>query len=258
MKSQVILLAVLAALLVVSTSANAVEFGPDSANISNQYVAPLKIGAWSFSQGVGDNWHGRIFYTHAIGTDTVSGAKIADQVFNEVNCVQSHVIITDDGGTYPHEFFTFSMAQDTDGNVWILKIYSHVADVTAMLGGEYFKSMFMPAVPAVGLPAGIKMPEDANNYCRIVEVGMGLLTTTFGKYENCFKVNCYDEDPQDIEVEYFCPGFGNVRMSTVANPNDVIDFKEIHQPQNLGDADGDGKVSLEDTIYTLQVLSGVR
>ena len=226
MKSQVILLAVLASLLLVSPGAIAVEFSPDSANITNPYL-PFKIGGWSFNQGVGNNWGGRIFYVHAIGTDTVSGAKIGAQVFNNVKALKVNVIMTDDGGSSNHEVLTFSMAQDTDGNVWMLKIYSHMEDITGLLGGEYFKSMFMPAVPAVGLPAGIKMPEDDQNYCRIVEVGIESLTTTFGTYENCIKVNCYDEDPNDTEVEYYCRGVGTVvRMTTEASPGDFMDLKE--------------------------------
>ena len=225
MRSKLIFSAVLAALLLISPSAGAVEFGPNSANITNPYL-PLKVGVWSFSQGVGTNWNNRIFYTHAVGKETVSGAKIGEQVFNNVKSLKAHVIITDDGGNYQHEFFTMSFAQDTDGNVWLLKVYSHMANITGLLGGEYFKSMFMPAVPAVGLPAGIKMPEDAQNYCRIVQVGISSLTTTFGTYEDCFKVNCYDEDPGDTEVEYYCRGFGTVRATTEASPSDFMDLKE--------------------------------
>lgn len=221
MKVQVFLVALL---LLVSTSVNAVEFGPNSANISNPYF-PAKIGDWKFSQGVGNNWNFRIFYIDIIGTETVSGAQIGAQVFNNVKCIKANIAITDDGGSYEHEFFTFSMAQDTDGNVWVLKIYSHMANVTILLGGPFFKSMFMPAVPAVGQPAGIKMPEDSNNYCRIVEVGIPLVTTSFDTYENCIKVNCYDEDPSDIEVEHYCPGFGIVHQSNESSPGDVLDLK---------------------------------
>jgi len=225
MRSKMIFSAVLATLLLISPSAGAVEFGHNSSTINNPYI-PFKVGVWSFSQGFGTNWTNRVFYIHAIGKETVSGAKIGEQVFNNVKCLKSHVIITDDGGNFQHEFFTFSMAQDTEGNVWVLKIYSHLANVTGLLGGQYFQSMFMPAVPAVGLPAGIKMPEDAHNYCQIVQVGISSLTTTFGTYEDCFKVNCYDEDPGDTEVEYYCRGVGCVRTTTEASPSDFMDLKE--------------------------------
>ena len=221
MKIKVILLAFV---LLVSTNVAAVEFGPNSTNITNPYF-PVKIGDWRFSQGVGDEWNFRIFYIDVIGTETVSGAKIGEQVFNNVKCLKANIAVTDDGGSIEHEFITFSMAQDTDGNVWVLKIYSQMAGVTGLLGGPFFKSMIMPAVPAVGLPASIKLPEDANNYCRIVEVGIPSVTTAFDTYENCIKVNCYDEDPNDIGVEYYCRGFGNVHQYNEESPGNVLDLK---------------------------------
>lgn len=99
-------------------------------------------------------------------------------------------------------------------------------DITALLGGPYFQSRFMPAVPAVGLPAGITLPEDVYNYCRIVQVGIASFTTNFGTYENCIKANCYHNDPGDTEVEYYCYGVGIVRSYDEVNPADVMDLKE--------------------------------
>lgn len=214
-----------AAVLAIAQSTLAVEFGPDSAKITNPYL-PLKTGSWSFSKGFGPRWDNKIFFLQAIGTETVSGAVIGTQTLNDVRALKVNIIITDEAGSVDHEFFTFSFAQDTDGNVWVLKIYSHMAEITGLLGGEYFQSMFMPATPAVGMPAGIKIPEDEDNYCRIVQVGIDSLTTTYGTYDNCFKSHCYDEDPTDIEVEYYCYGFGSVRGTTVASPEDFMDLKE--------------------------------
>lgn len=228
MRSLVVFSAVVAALLLISPSASAVQFGPDSAKITNPYL-PVDVGSWRFSKGVGSNWNTRIFYIDAIDTETVSGAKIGAQVFNNVKALKVNVAITDDGGSNEHEFHTISFAQDTDGNVWVLKIYSHMDDITALLGGPYFQSMFMPAVPAVGLPAGITLPEDAYNYCRIVQVGINSLTTTYGTYQNCIKANCYHNDPADpgdTEVEYNCYGVGIVRSYDEVNPGDVMDLKE--------------------------------
>ena len=42
------------------------------------------------------------------------------------------------------------MAQDTQGNLWILKFYDVFNDETTVLGGTDLKSMFMPAAPDVG------------------------------------------------------------------------------------------------------------
>jgi subtilisin family serine protease len=225
MRLYLVFLAVLTTLLLISPSVPAVEFGPNSANITNPYL-PLKVGAWSYRQGSGPTWVNRIFYIHAIGTEVVSGAQINQQVFNDVKAIKVNVAVTDDGGSYQHEFMTMSFAQDKDGNVWLLKLHAHMSGVTGLLGGPYFQSMFMPAVPAEGLSAGIKMPEDQDNYCSIVEVGINSLATNYGTYDDCFKIHCFDEDPQDIEVEYFCRGFGIVRSTTVASPTDVMDLKE--------------------------------
>ena len=229
MKSLVVFSAFVAALSLISPSAGAVQFGPNSAKITNPYL-PFDVGSWAFSKGVGSNWNRRIFYLHAIGTETVSGAMIGAQIFNNVKALKVNVVITDDDGqANEHEFHTISFAQDTDGNVWVLKFYSHMEDITALLGGPYFQSMFMPAVPAVGLPAGINLPEDAYNYCQIVQVGISSLTTNFGTYQNCIKANCYHNDPadpDDTEVEYYCYGVGIVRGYEEVNPGDVMDLKE--------------------------------
>ena len=197
--------------VLVAASAHAVEFGPRSATITNPYF-PARIGDWQFSLGVSNNQLNRlVLYLSAVGTEPVSGARINGQVFNNVDCLKVHLVETDDIGDTEHEMLTFYFAQDTDGNVWVMKIYSFMEDTAGLLGGPYFKSMFMPAVPAVGLPASIKMPEDDDNYCRIVEVGIPSLTTTFDTYTDCIKVNCYDEDPTDIDVDYYCRGVGIVR-----------------------------------------------
>jgi len=74
MRTQLIFLTVLAALLSISTSAHAVEFGPNSDNITNRYF-PAKIGGWSYMLGVGTS-DGSVFYFNAVATEEVSGARI--------------------------------------------------------------------------------------------------------------------------------------------------------------------------------------
>jgi len=129
-KRQVILSAVVAALLSVSSIAVAVEFGPDSANITHRYL-PVETGAWQIKLGAG-NWTGRVMYTHAVGIDTVSGAQIGAQTFNDVKCLKVNLIHTELNGT--DEFDTIWFAQDTEGNVWLLKIYLPIDDTTYTLG----------------------------------------------------------------------------------------------------------------------------
>jgi hypothetical protein len=240
-------------------STGAVEFGPNSAQITNPYAPPVKLGAWQLRQGVGPNWSSRIFYLRGVGVEAVSGAKIGDQVFNDVQCLKVHIIITDDGGSSEHEFLNFSMAQDTEGNVWILKVTSNLNDMTALLGDEYIQSMFIPANPTVGAPAGIRMPESVYGPCTIVETGIASLTTAFGDtYSDCYKVHGYNEAHEVAEIEYYCRGAGIVRSLDMDYPGNVLDLKVTALPENLGDATGDGKVSLEDAIFILRVLTSNR
>ncbi len=217
----------LALIVLVAASAHAVEFGPRSAIITNPYF-PARIGDWQFILGVSNNQiHRQVLYLNAFGTESVSGAKINGQVFNNVNCLKVHLVETDDIGDNEHEMLTFNFAQDTDGNVWVMKIHSSMEDMAGLFGGPYFMSVFMPAVPAVGLRASIKMPEDDDNYCRIVEVGIPSLKTTFGTYTDCVKVNCYDEDPTDIDIDYYCRGVGIVRTFNEENtPFVFMDLKD--------------------------------
>jgi hypothetical protein len=214
-KKLIIISAVVVALLSVSSMVIAVEFGTNSANVTNRYLS-TKVGAWSLSIGAG-NWTGLVSYSHAVGTEIVSGAKIGTQTFNNVKCLKVNLTYTEDD-----DFMTLWAAQDTQGNVWFLKVYSLKNDTTHMLGTD-FKSMVMPAVPHVGDPVGITIPETGTDYCQCMEVDKSL-NTNFGSYDSCIKAHCFHES--NTEVEYYCPDVGMVRASTVGNPGNVIDLKE--------------------------------
>jgi hypothetical protein len=211
----IIISAVMVGLLSVSPMAVAVEFGSDSANITNKYF-PFKVGAWGLDIGAG-NWTGLLRYFHAVGTEIVSGAKIGTQTFNNVKCLKVNLIDTEED-----DIITFWAAQDTQGNVWMLKLYSSSANTTYILG-TYFKSMLMPAVPHVGDPADITIPETETDYCRCVAVNISL-NTNFGSYDSCIKTHCFHES--STEVGYYCPEVGGVRSSHVESPGDVMDLKE--------------------------------
>ena len=124
------------------------------------------------------------------------------------------------------------MAQDTQGNLWLMKVYNFFDDATIVLGGTDLKSMFMPAVPDVGDPAGIIMPETASNYCRVVEADVSI-NTNFGSYDSCIKSHCVYE--LSIEsVEYYCPDAGMVRIIQMDDsiPQDVLDLNEYGSVTN--------------------------
>ena len=228
-KKYVTLSVIIAAILFVSSMAFAVEFGPNSAKITNRYY-PATVGGWSYMQGAGINWAGRFIYANVVGIEEVNGAQIDPDTFNNVKCLKVNLAMAkqeQDGEEEEDDFITVWMAQDTEGNLWILQIYIFPDNDTFLLG-TLFKSMFMPAVPAIGDSASITMPEDGDNYCEVVEVDIPI-TTNYGSYTSCIKTTCFHKsptDPDDEEVEYYCPDVGEVRASTVENPTDVIDLKE--------------------------------
>jgi len=197
----------------------AVEFGPNSAKITNRYY-PAMVGGWSYMFGDGASV-GTVSYTNVVGVEEVSGAQIGADTFNNVKCLKVNMIQTslnDDD-----EFVSIWMAQDTDGNLWILKGYSHFNDRTFMLGTEIL-SMFMPAVPTVGGPAGIIAIEDPDHtYCQVDEAGISIVTN-FGSYAGCIKSICLYQSVID-SVEYYCPDVGEVR-TIGSDPQEIMDLKE--------------------------------
>jgi hypothetical protein len=221
-----VFLVMIASCFLLTVSAFAYEFGPDSDKITNPYIN-MQSGNWSFQQGVGSIWNGRVIYMMAVGKELVSGAKIGTQTYNNVKCQKIHFVMTDDGGDNENEFFIMSFAQDVEGNVWVMKIYAPAHDMTAFLGGDNWKSMLMPATPTVGNSAGLKMPEDNENYCEVAQVGIQSITTNFGTYSDCIKVECYDEDPNKTEVDYYCKNVGSVRSYDAIDPSNVADLKDF-------------------------------
>jgi len=220
-KKYVTLSVIIAAILFVSPMAFAVEFGANSAKITNQYT-PGAVGDWGYMLGVGNNWTGRVTYNHVVGIEEVSGAQIGGKTFNNVKCLKVNMIMTE--LSEDDDFVTIWMAQDTEGNVWFLKIYRFFNDTEYFLG-TLFTSMFMPAVPDVSDPAGLILEEDGDTYCRVVETGISL-NTNFGSYNSCIKSHCLYNSSLE-SVEYYCPGVGEVRTTAeiIPNPQNVMDLK---------------------------------
>jgi hypothetical protein len=222
MRTQLIFLTVLAAFLSISTSAQTVEFDSNSANITNRYF-PAKLGGWSYMLGVGTSV-GSVIYFNTLGIEEVSGVQISNQTFNNVKCQKINSIWTNNNDE--DDFITLWMAQDTQGNLWVLKVYDFFDGQTIVLGGPELKSMFMPVAPGVGDPAGIIMPESATNYCQVVEVDISI-NTNFGSYNSCIKSHCvFDLDIEN--VEHYCPDFGLVKLIEMDDgiPQDIFDLKE--------------------------------
>ena len=228
MKQKHVILSVLLAIsLFVPSITFAVDFGPSSAKITNQYY-PAAVGDWRHMLG-GGNWAGRITYINPVGVEEVSGAQIGVQTFNNVKCLKVNMIMAKDNDE--DDFIIVWMAQDTEGNLWILKIYIFPDDDTYLLG-TIFQSMFMPAAPAVDDSASITIPEDVDNYCKVAAVNVSI-TTNYGSYTGCIRTRCWHDSPPD-QVEYYCPGVGEVRATTVSNPSDFIDLKEYGTAKETG------------------------
>jgi len=217
-KKHVILLVFIASVLSVSPMAFAVEFVSNSAKITNRYISGT-VGGWSYMFGSGDSV-GSITYTSVVDVEEVSGAQINEQTFNNVKCLKVNIIET--STTDEDEFYSIWMAQDTQGNLWILKGYSYFEDTTFMLGTD-FTSMFMPADPEVDDPASLMVPENATNYCQVAEVDISV-DTTFGSYDGCIKINCYWDSIFE-GAEYYCPDVGEVKF-TGSNPQEIMELKE--------------------------------
>ena len=218
-KKYLIFSAIIAALLFVSPIAFAVEFGPNSAKITNQYY-PAPVGGWSYMLGVG-TWAGRVNYANVVGIEEVSGAQIGAETFDNVKCLKVNMIMTEQ--SEDDDFITIWMAQDTEGNVWFLKIYRFF-NATEYYLGDLFKSMFMPAVPTVGGPAGIIAPENpTQTYCQVDEAGISIVTN-FGSYAGCIKSICLYQSVID-SVEYYCSDVGEVR-TIGSDPQEIMDLKE--------------------------------
>ena len=209
----------IAALLSVSHVAIAVEFGPNSARITNRYF-PATVGGWGYMLGAGD-FLDSARYSNIVGIEEVSGARIGAQTFNNVKCLRVDIITA--GLNEDDEFVSVWVAQDTLGNLWILKGYSHFGNKTFMLGTD-FTSMFIPADPQVNDSTGIIVPEiPGENYCRVDETNVSK-DTNFGSYDSCIKSICYYASSIH-SVEYYCPDVGEVR-STGSSEQEIMDLKE--------------------------------
>jgi hypothetical protein len=203
--------------LLLSSMVFAVEFGPDSAKITNPYSSQFKVGFWKLTSGFGMEDGGKAEYLHVIDTDIASGFKIGDQTFNNVKCLKMNSVGSEG-------VVILWGAQDTEGNIWALKVYISKIDTTFWLGTD-FLSWMIPAVPDVGIRSGLMLNENEDTYCEIVETDVSV-TTNFGSYDNCFKSVCYHEGDYN-NSEYNCLGVGTVRnVEDAQDPPSLWDLKE--------------------------------
>ncbi|HUT71907.1 MAG TPA: choice-of-anchor U domain-containing protein [Desulfatiglandales bacterium] len=177
----------------------AAVFGPDSANITNTYI-PMELG-------------GRLTYT---GTGALVGyghylAAVAVETVDSVSCMK---VLVRGEGNHPDpdqdpNFLYAWVAQDNDGNVWILKDEEHEgAAVETYVFGRSGAVLFMPANPVVGQI----IRQFGEPYTQVQNMGVTVpqLTTGLGPFTDCLKlVEVYGQWVDNIE--YVAPTIGTVK-----------------------------------------------
>jgi len=205
------------------------EFDTNSTNITNTYFL-IEVGDRAIFSGYGD-WEGDTGYWDVVGTEVV----------DEVKCLKVNRISTNEDN-----FVTFWFAQDTEGNVWVLKIYYKGTTFTL---GDGILFWFMPADPQVGDKAAVIMPASDNTYCEVVETSVTVpqLSTGLGPFSDCIRVRCRYNGVFNEEVEYYCHSFWGVRRTEANHESDWgMDIKAVISTECRGDFDNDSDVDGED------------
>ena len=171
------------------------DFDSNSAKITNQYF-PVQEGDWFKYVGYGEEMAGETETWKFLGTEFVKS----------VNCLKLEVKVEGDVATV-------WIAQDTDGNVWFLKIIMEDGVFTL---GSGISNPWVNAEPKVGDKLSNIFPESAGTYGEVTEIGVDVnLSTSLGPYENCIKITDYfDYEVEDIE--YYCPEIGLVKSIHIA------------------------------------------
>jgi hypothetical protein len=182
-------LAILVVILALLNGLAFADFDSNSAKITNQYI-PVQEGDWFKYVGYG-NMAGETETWKFLGTEFVKS----------VNCLKLEVKVEGDVATV-------WIAQDTDGNVWLLKIMMEEGVFTL---GSGISNPFVYAEPKVGDRLSNIFPESAGTYGEVTEIGVDVnLSTSLGPYENCIRITDYfDYEVEDLE--YYCPGIGLVK-----------------------------------------------
>ena len=182
-------LAILVVILALLNGLAFADFDSNSAKITNQYF-PVQEGDWFKYVGYG-NMAGETETFEFLGTEFV----------NLVNCLKFEVKVVGDVATA-------WIAQDTDGNVWFLKIIISEGVFTLVSG---ISNPLFYAEPKVGDILSQIFPESAGTYSEVTEIGVDVnLSTSLGPYKNCIEITSYfDYEVEDLS--YFCSGIGLVK-----------------------------------------------
>jgi hypothetical protein len=167
---------------VIPSLVSAANFGSDSANIKNAYLAS-KMGTAQLLTGYG----GRALqyeYWHVVRFDIVDGIK----------CVRIIRL-----RTATSEFTEFWVAQDISGDIYVLK-YWDGEELTPVILGKDNAELMIPKNPNVN--------DVIFGETKIVQMGVTvpLLSTGLGPFTNCLKTVETDGD-----IVYYAPNVGMVK-----------------------------------------------
>ncbi|MCP4567790.1 MAG: hypothetical protein GY841_09460, partial [FCB group bacterium] len=146
-----------------------------------------------------DSWEGYGRYVKGVGIEVV----------DTINCLK--VLVRGHGNTAnpkdDPEWYELWLAQDTDGVVWLLRIYDAQDDATTTYGKDTLV-VWMPAGPVAGQQFRVMGDE----YCEIMQTGVmvELLDTELDPYMDCLEVMRTDGE-SDVDILYFAPDVGSVK-----------------------------------------------
>ena len=203
------------------------DFGPDSAVLTNSFFPLQKGDKLIIVHPESDGRRDYKYYDAAV-VSTVDG----------VSCLRINVV-----DTFNLWFTSFWAAQDSNGNVYILKFYDTENSEPQLLGKQN-AFLFMPAVINVG--ATIVGDE------QVVETGVTVpqLSTGLGPYTGCIKTVQDDGD-----FVFYAPGVGYVKKIASNNLLRSYELKEKFHALP-GDVDNDNQIGLQEAIHALRIVVG--
>jgi hypothetical protein len=220
MKIMKIVLAAVVSLMITNPT-SAVEFGENSWDLHNPYMGkPITIGTQLIYSGYGTK--ARIYSTtNILGTEVVDG----------VTCLRVNSIRTEKSN-----FSETWLAQDTSGNVYLLKLWEGENPVPVVLG-KNGAVLFTPSSPKVG--------DTVFGDRTVVEVGVTvpMLSTGLGPFANCLKT----VEP-DGDIVYLAPGLGDVRKDYVKEQGGY-ELKEVIPGAGYSTIDDTLKITVHSLLY---------
>ncbi len=206
-------------------------FDANSADLTNPYMPGIPGGKITYT-GTG-TWNGYGRYIQGMENEVVDG----------VNCLKT--LVKGGWGNDPDpesdpEWYYLWLAQDTDGCIWLLKIYSAVGDNTTTLG-KNLAYLWLPADPIPGQiyyqSGGTYNNYYSGFYNKVLETDAMLpqLGTGAGPFTNCLKIEVV-RGP-DTDIRYLAQGIGIVKEEK--NDGGEINGWELLS-LTINDRDNDG------------------